>query len=354
MPGIRPVASDGSMSNAPARMGDFLIEYGLARPGETSHWFAMTGGVSSEIWRVDLPGRSICVKRALPRLKVLASWEAPISRNAYEWRWLCFAAANCPQCVPRPLAHDERAGLFAMSFLDPDEFPVWKGQLLAGTADSKFSSMLGSVLARLHNASARRADLAYQFDSLDNFMALRIEPYLLETAKRHPDLKGTLEGIAERTVSEAKALVHGDVSPKNILVGREGPVLLDAECAWYGDPAFDAAFCLNHLLLKSLIRFDCGESLMKSYVELANSYLGAVAFEDRAVLESRVAELLPALLLSRVDGKSPVEYLTSKEREKDLLRHVACSLLRTPVRSVSTVADIWFGKVASLYSLRAY
>ena len=75
-----------------ARLEEFLCTEGLAKPDEEIRWVPLTGGVSSEIWRVDLPGRSICVKRALPKLKVVADWWAPISRNIYEWRWLCFAA----------------------------------------------------------------------------------------------------------------------------------------------------------------------------------------------------------------------------------------------------------------------
>src|SRR5690606_19782502 len=98
----------------------FLVRTGLAAHGEDSQWTPLTGGVSSDIWRVDLPGRSLCVKRALSRLKVAAEWRAPVSRNIYEWRWLCFAHQTLPESVPRPLAHDEEAGALAMEFLEPE------------------------------------------------------------------------------------------------------------------------------------------------------------------------------------------------------------------------------------------
>ena len=113
-------------------LGRILQRHGLAAPGEAMHWSPLAGGVSSEIWRVDLPGRSLCVKRALPKLKVGVDWEAPVSRNAYEWAWLCFAAENQPQAVPCPLAHDAAAGLFVMSFLRPEMHPVWKRSCFAG------------------------------------------------------------------------------------------------------------------------------------------------------------------------------------------------------------------------------
>src|SRR5438270_4387642 len=38
---------------------------------------ALCGGISSDIYRVDLPSATICVKRALPKLKVAADWHAP-------------------------------------------------------------------------------------------------------------------------------------------------------------------------------------------------------------------------------------------------------------------------------------
>jgi aminoglycoside phosphotransferase (APT) family kinase protein len=330
-----------------ALLDDFLYRNELARPGERAQWIALPGGVSSEIWRVKLPGRSICVKRALPRLKVSGDWEAPVSRNTYEWRWLCFAAAHEPQAVPRPLVHDAQAGLFAMGFLDPERYPVWKSQLLDGLVIPSVAEQVGMLLARLHCASANRPDLARDFDSLENFYALRIEPYLLTTALRHPDLADRLHTLADRTAAIALALVHGDMSPKNILIGPNGPVVLDAECAWYGDPVFDLAFCLNHLLLKTLIKPECAPALLQSFSQLADAYLQHADFEPRRSLEKRAAELLPALLLARVDGKSPVEYLIGRLPEQNLVRRVARGLLKSPAE-LAGILSLWKREIKML------
>jgi len=330
------------MSADRAALDGFLTKSGLAQAGESATWTPLTGGVSSDIWRVDLPGRSVCVKRALAQLKVAADWKAPVSRNAYEWAWLCFAAKHQPDAVPTPLAHDRDAGLFAMSLLAPENHPVWKAQLLAGQVDPQVAAQVGRVLVEVHNASAHRADLAKAFDTLDNFHALRLEPYLLATAERHPAVADRLQQLVRRTSAMRLALVHGDVSPKNILVGPSGPVLLDAECAWYGDPAFDLAFCLNHLLLKSVARPECLPALMQSFERLGATYLEAVKFEPRAALESRAAALLPALLLARVDGKSPVEYLVGRDADQAFVRRVALGLLQDPVVSLERVSQAWW------------
>lgn len=318
----------------------FLITHRLARHDEPAHWNALTGGVSSDIWRVDLPGRSLCVKRALANLKVAAEWTAPVNRNAYEWAWLQFAAKHSPANVPAPLAHDSQAGLFAMSFLAPETHPVWKQQLLDGEVVEATARAVGNVLGRLHAASAGNAQVAADFDSEENFRALRLDPYLIATAQRHPAVASYLTDLAERTAAARIALVHGDVSPKNILVGPNGPVLLDAECAWYGDPAFDLAFCLNHMLLKCLVRPDRQEALMASFAALAEAYLSQVDWEAPDALEARAAHLLPALLLARVDGKSPVEYLT-QEADRARVRNAALLMLQAPAQELVAIGAAW-------------
>lgn len=319
---------------------EFLVAHGLARADETARWHALAGGVSSDIWRVDLPGRSMCVKRARAQLKVSAEWRAPVSRNHYEWAWMQFAARHCPDNVPRPLAHDRQAGLFVMSYLAPEEHPVWKQQLMAGLVSTDTAREVGTLVGRLHAASAGSAELAAEFDTTGNFYALRLEPYLLATGARHPAVASQLREIANDTAATRLALVHGDVSPKNILVGPRGPVLLDAECAWFGDPAFDLAFCLNHLLLKCLARPDRKDALLTAFEVLARSYVEHVDWEPRPELGKRAARLLPALFLARVDGKSPVDYLT-EEHQRDLVRATAVPLLLEPFESLFRIVAAW-------------
>ncbi len=322
------------------RLDAFLVEHRLAGPNEAASWQPLTGGVSSDIWRVALPGRSLCVKRALSTLRVSAEWQAPVSRNAAEWAWLQFAAQRYPDNVPTPLAHDPELGVFAMSFLEPGEHPVWKQQLMAGQVEIETAKAVGHLVGGLHAASAGSADLAKAFDTGENFHALRLEPYLLATSARHPALAQRLAALALQTASIRTALVHGDVSPKNILIGPKGPVLLDAECAWFGDPAFDLAFCLNHLLLKCLVRPEKVDALIISFKALTEAYFDEADWELRASLEARAAALLPALLLARVDGKSPVEYLTD-DRLRDQVRLIAVPLLCEPVPHLSLVAAAW-------------
>jgi aminoglycoside phosphotransferase (APT) family kinase protein len=248
------------------------------------------------------------------------------------------AARIAPGSAPRVLAHDD-SGVFAMEFLDRARHRLWKDELRAGRADEDFAARVGRTLARIHAATAGDAAIAAAFATDAGFHAIRLEPYLLATARRHPDLGARLAFLAERTGATRAALVHGDVSPKNILAGPGGPVFLDAECAWYGDPAFDLAFCLNHLLLKCLWVPSAAGAFLRCFDALAAGYLGVFAPPG---LEARAATLLPGLLLARVDGKSPVEYL-AEERQKERVRAVARALLENPPDTLGAVRAAWQG-----------
>jgi len=332
---IRAAAAPGRLSaSLPEEVLAFLRKHGLAGPGEHPPAAALSGGVSSDIWRVDLESGPIAVKRALPRLRVAQVWEAPVERNRYEKKWLETANGIVPGVAPKILASDD-SGFFAMEYLG--DLPLWKTELRDGRADPAFAAEVGRRLARIHSATSGRKDIAAAFATDDNFYAIRLEPYLVATARVHPSMDRVLKALVERTRNTRTALVHGDVSPKNILAGKEGPILLDAECAWYGDPAFDVAFCLNHMLLKCVWVPAFTKEFLLSFDALTNGYFGNK--KDRA-LEQRVATLLPGLLLARIDGKSPVEYIT-QDSQKERVRSVAKKLLLEAPHTLAEVRAAW-------------
>ncbi|MDE2517153.1 MAG: phosphotransferase [Rhodospirillales bacterium] len=331
----------------PADLHAALIRLGLADPAAPpAMGEALTGGVSSDIWRVDLPSGPICVKRALAQLRVAAEWHAPVERNRFEARWMGQANAACPGAAPALLGQDPQSGALAMAFLPATDHPLWKAQLRAGHADPAFAAAVGARLGRIHAATAARPGLAAKFPTDAIFHAIRLEPYLLAIARAHPDLAGRLSALVATTMAHRLALVHGDVSPKNILAGPTGPVFLDAECAWWGDPAFDLAFCLNHLLLKCLWTPAARDGFLACFTALADAYRPAIAWEAPAALEARAARLLPGLFLARVDGKSPVEYITS-ETDRNRVRRVARALLATPPATLDAIRARWAQELAA-------
>ena len=332
--------SDPPTDQPPPEFLDLLRRAGLAGDDETPRWRPLAGGVSSDIWLAQTARGPVCLKCALPKLKVEADWFAPVERNAYEVDWMTIAGRLAPGAAPRVLAHDPAHGLFAMAYLDPADYRPWKEELRRGRADPGFALRVGATLARIHSGTAGDSEIARRFATDAIFHDIRLEPYLEATARRHPDRAAALSDLVAVTAATKHALVHGDVSPKNILVGPDGPVFLDAECAWYGDPAFDLAFCLNHFLLKCLWTPGARDGFLDCFAAMAGAYLEGVDWEPAADVEARAARLLPGLFLGRVDGKSPVEYLTD-DADKNKVRRCARRLLGAPVESLAAVAAAW-------------
>ena len=312
---------------------------GLLDAGETPVVTPLAGGVSSLIVRVDTRRGPLCVKQALPALKVASEWLAPQDRSHAEVAWLREVSAHWPQAVPELLAEDPESYCFAMSWLPPQDYPVWKAQLRDGCAELATASRVATLVAAIHAGTAGNAVLAERFAYDRNFFELRLDPYFGAAARAHPDCAPVLQQLQSATAARKLALVHGDISPKNIVVGHDGPVILDAECAWYGDPAFDAAFCLCHLLAKCLWQAAYRAHYLAAWDAFCTAYLDGVSWESRDAIADRIALLLAAILLARVDGKSPLEYLGEPERA--LQRQFARRWLLAPDRTLAAMRKDW-------------
>ncbi|MFI5664176.1 phosphotransferase family protein [Streptomyces sp. NPDC051684] len=328
----------------PGAMLDGLVRLGLVGAGETVTGRALTGGVSCEVWRIDLPDGSgpVCVKHPLERLRVPGEWRVSTARARWEARWLRLAAEVLPDGAACPVrGFDEPGPVLVLDWLDPHQHALWKQQLMQGDISVPTAAEVGRRLVAVHaTAAAPTYDLGAWEHARTLFTALRVDPYLRATARHHPDLERRFADLAAGLERAADTVVHGDVSPKNIVVGPCGPILLDAECAAPGDPAFDLAFCLNHLLLKAVRHPAHREALARAAAALRGGYLGGVDWEDPADLDRRAAALQPALALARVDGLSPVEYLT-EDHGRPQVRRAAIPLLRLPPADTTELVDRW-------------
>ena len=341
----------------------------------------LAGGVSSDIYLVQDGRDRFVVKRALAKLRVKDDWRANTGRNATEQNYLRCVARWLPASVPRLLSSNPQDGYFSMEFLGAG-FVTWKKLLLEGRCEPAHAAQAGEILGIIHRRTAGDAALARDFETTADFHQLRLEPYLLTTGERHPPLRPQFEREAKRLEATREALVHGDFSPKNILIGGGRMVLLDCETAWYGDPAFDVAFLLNHLFLKSLHHAPKVLSLEKMIAAFWAAYAEAredfpiasrLAPSDRSAepapdsnqktkrvervlgalthrvscgaqpVAARLVPLLLMLLLARVDGKSPVEYLT--ERKRQFIRDFVHTHLPSPPASLNKLSDLWFEQV---------
>ena len=294
--------------------------------------------MSCDIWRIDLPSGPVCAKRALPKLRVSEDWFAPTNRIDLETAYFRFVGGLQPGAVPGVLGYHPALGVLVTEYLPPATHTVWKEELKSGVIRTQHIRKLAALLRRIHDKSHDHAHLKAQFYKPDLIYSLRLSPYFLATAAAHPDLEPELSGLVHLFKDHCDWLVHGDFSPKNILFGPDAPVILDAECANFGDAAFDVAFCMNHLFLKAVWQ----PQYTVAYREAADTFLaGYFANDQDAVLEARAARYLAGLMLARIDGKSPVEYITTT-RDKDAVRAFARAHLETPAPRLADMADRWF------------
>ena len=317
---------------------EYLVARGRAAPGEPIAVRELTGGVSNAVLLVELPdcGERFVLKQARGQLRVKEEWLCPIERiwREVETLRICGELLGMPNserriqnaeasqpCVPEVLWEDRENYCFAMTAAPP-EHRTWKELLLAGElADSaNIAIACGRMLATLHGASWGNADIAAQLDDRTYFDQLRIDPYYRQIAKVHSDLAPPIQQLIDSVWSHRLCLVHGDFSPKNLLVWKGRIMLIDCEVGHYGDPAFDLGFFLTHLVLKAIWSGPRRSHYMDVATIFCNEYWknlgGFVSDSELTPLKSRAIFNLAGCLLARVDGKSPVDYLTPLQRER--------------------------------------
>ena len=299
----------------------------------------LSGGVSCDIYLVEDGRERFVVKRALEKLRVAANWFADIHRNRTEWEYIRYVSQFLPEAMPRLRHCSATDNYFAMEYFN-GKFSNWKQMLLAGQARVEDAARAGNILAQIHRHSQGDADAMRLFDTTPTFFQLRIEAYLLATGAKHPALRLQFEAEAGRLGEARECLVHGDFTPKNILVSGDRMILLDCEVAWFGEPAFDVASLLNHFFLKSLFHAPNNVG-MRAMIE--NFWPAYQSTRPSPELEPRVGRLLLMLLLARVDGKSPVEYLSPEKRE--FIRQFVSKHLPAKNFSLPHITNEWFNQL---------
>ncbi|HEV2318629.1 MAG TPA: aminoglycoside phosphotransferase family protein [Verrucomicrobiae bacterium] len=299
----------------------------------------LSGGVSCDIYLVeDGPDRFV-VKRALEKLRVKTDWFADIHRNQTEWQYIRYVSSFLPAAVPRLRQCSATDNYFAMEYFN-GTFSNWKQMLIAGQAHPRHAAQAGVMLGQIHRHSTGDAEATRLFDTTPTFFQLRIEAYLLAAAAKQTPLRAQLEAEAARLAQARECLVHGDFTPKNILIGDNRMILLDCEVAWFGEPAFDVASLLNHFCLKALFHApkDAGMNTMVDY--FWSAYQSARPSPE---MEPRVGRLLLMLMLARVDGKSPVEYFNPDQQQ--WVRQFVLKHLPLENFSLSHITDEWFSQL---------
>jgi len=316
----------GDFELSSASAPDYLRARGAVAFGTPVVGRELGGGVSNMVVLVEAGADRFVLKQALPQLRVADEWFADQSRIFRERDGMADAAKLLPAgWVPEVLFSDDAEHLFAMEAL-PAEAQDWKSRLMRGVVERTFARRAGIALGLTVRGSRGSESFAYKYADSTAFDQLRTDPYYRTIGQRHPDLAQAAEDWIGEVAGRKQALVHGDWSPKNMMVVGERMVFIDYECAHYGDPAFDAAFCINHFLLKAFHRpYQKDEylGLARVFFTWILAVLPAPALAD---FEQATARHLSWLLLARVDGKSPAEYIVD-ESLRDTIRGTAKRLI---------------------------
>ncbi|WP_171057992.1 phosphotransferase family protein [Modestobacter altitudinis] len=311
-----------------------LVHRGLAAAAGDLEVTALAGGVSNDVVAVRGPGLDVVVKQALGRLRVAEEWLADPARIDTEGRALRLAGQLLPGAVPEVL--DLSDGYLVIERA-PEDWRTWKEDLLDGAVDVGVAEQLGRALGVWQRRTAGRADVAADFGDVTAFTQLRVDPFHRTVAQRHPDLAAVIGRTVDVMAADRSCLVHGDYTPKNVLVDPSGgqPWVIDWEVAHVGDPTFDPAWTVGHLLLKTVHR----PGSAAAYAAAAGAFLDALRAELAGAVSTDPDQLVRqtgCLLLARVDGKSPADYLTDDERRAT--RDLARRLLTDPPAALT---DAW-------------
>jgi len=310
----------------------YLIIEGLVHFDDEVHVAHLPGGVSCRVWKIIRNSDQWVLKQALPKLDVEADWFSDVERIHREHEVMqqidLFVSDSK---LPKVLHVDYRNHVYMMSFVI-DASETWKSAMMRGIFNPECAMSAGTLLSKIHGFS-HKIDDKYQSEFKDQsyFIQLRIEAFHRILIQKYPVLEKDIIKLIDELTLDKTCLVHGDFSPKNMLVLDNGQiVLLDFEVAHWGNPVFDVAYCLGHLMLKAW------------HLNKANEIFDLIIlFLDSYGL--KIKNLIPHLglmLLARMDGKSPVNYIQNPKL-KDQIRAISIDWIRNGAEIVDLGEEIW-------------
>lgn len=301
--------------DTPSHVKEYLVKTHIAAEKEDPVVENLSGGVSCSVWKVTLNGRHWVLKQALDRLNVKEDWFSDVKRIHREHEVM--QALNniiAKGTVPVVLHTDYHHHVYMMESVE--EAMTWKELLMQGDFNKKVAQNAGYLLKNIHSDSTKLpSGIKAALRDLTYFSQLRLNPFHRSLIQKYPALLSSIQALINELIQHTTCLVHGDFSPKNMLVRKNCQiVLIDFEVAHWGNPVFDLAYCIGHLMLKGW------------FLEREKDSLGLIrvflsAYGDSA---SNLIPHLGLMLLARIDGKSPVNYIKD-ESMKNIIRRTAIS-----------------------------
>jgi len=299
----------------------------------------LEGGVSSEVYYVKTNKIDYCIKRSLRKLLVKKKWIANTNRIKYEYLWLKHCKKIINRNIPKTFEFNNKKKYIVMEYLNDSKYITLKQLYFNKVVNIKTIKLISKHLYKIHSNSKNLKTKKLFDGNKSNFYDLRLDPYFNEVGRIYPKYKKYIKNINKNYFEHSSTLVHGDFSPKNILIGKNKIIYLDAECCNFGDPVFDLVFFANHLLIKSIFIKDKSQEFIKSYLIFYKEYLNNLNLKNYKSYIDRIIKMTPIMLLARIDGKSPVEYLNSK-KIKNIIRKKSFLLLNSKINNLNDIVRI--------------
>lgn len=287
--------------------------------GETITVQELSGGVSCLTLLIRrTAGPDFVIKQARTKLKVKEDWFSDPKRIHIEAAGMTALQEILPPgSVPKLLFEDEKLHLLGMEAV-PQPHDNWKKLLLQGKLNIEHVEQFARNLAAIHRVSLQNVRYLNRFINRYFFITLRLEPYYTFVAEQLPEAAPFLQQLIKDTLAVQLTLVHGDYSPKNILIHQNRLILLDHEVMHFGDGAFDIGFSMTHLLSKArhlpVFRTDFRQAALHYWSIYQKHLILPSGWEERAIRHTI------ACMLARVRGKSPLEYLSEDEKNTQTRR----------------------------------
>jgi 5-methylthioribose kinase len=302
---------------------DWLRSAGWLSPDVPAVVLPLAWGVSNVVLRVEPHGQPhFVLKQSREQLRTKDPWFSRLDRIWREADALRTLQPLLPSGrIPRVLREDRDNYLFTMEAA-PARHTVWKQALLGGDLEASVARVLGEDLARLHTQTAIRPDLCTPFADRQVFIELRVDPFYRRVLQAAPEVQRPLNQMLEQMFASQICLVHGDFSPKNVLLTDQGVVLVDFETVHWGDPAFDLGFFLSHLLLKTVLHRDRFEQAAELSRQFWHGYLAGLddgrfhPVLTPATIVNRTIPHLAGCMWARIDGTSKIDYLPEPAQQQ--------------------------------------
>ena len=270
--GYRALGEDtlrGYLAGLPAIRGRLGGEPGGWRVSEVGD------GNLNLVFLVEGPAGDLCVKQALPYVRLVGEgWPLDLRRAWYEHRAAAIQSRHAPERIPELLHYDEKLFLIAMARCRPHA--IMRRGMVQGTVYPAFAGHIADYLAA---TLYRTSDLALPAAEKKRMVAafcgntelckitedlIFTDPYLAcdrnrwtspqldadaAAVREDAALKRAVSALKLKFLSEAQALLHGDLHTGSIMVTPEDTKVIDPEFAFVGPMGFDVGKLLGNLLM---------------------------------------------------------------------------------------------------------